>query len=144
MLYLEYEFYRLKYVETQQKFDELLSEKETLFARTQPKAVNYDGDHVSGGNATNKFEEYIEAKDRKRIDERLAEIKSILEDRERLLRLKEKELRASEDIRDKVFYMRYIDRMRIYKIANICHYSEMQIYRILHIINDSLKHDRKC
>lgn len=143
MLYLQYEDFKNKYHDTQKAYDEILTEKEELFTKTQPQAVQYDRDRVSGGTASNKFEEYVIAKDKKRIDERITEVKEILEERERLLRQKEKELRKSANIFDKVYYMRNIDRMRIYKIANACHYSEAQIYRILHVISESLKHDRK-
>lgn len=143
LFYLEYDAAKIKYREMLMQYEEILSEKAELFAKTQPQSVQYDKDRVSGGEAVNKFDEYIVKKDRKKIDERLAEIRSLLEDRERLLRLKEKELRLSSDIRDKVYLMRHVDNMRIYKIANITHYSEAQIYRILHDIRETVKHDRK-
>lgn len=143
MLYLQYEDYKNKYHDIQQAYDDILCEKEELFARTQPQSVNFERERISGGTATNKFEDYVIAKDKKLIDERLTAIKSILDDRERLLTQKEKELRQSANLFDKVYYMRFLDRMRIYKIANACHYSEAQIYRVLHEINESLKRDRK-
>lgn len=143
MVYIQYAEYKLKYEETQKLYEEILSEKEELFQRTQPGAVNYDMERVRGGTASNKYDEYIEAKEKKRIDERLNEIKSILDERHSLLKQKEKELRKSADVRDKVYTMRILDHVRIYKIANTIHYSEAQIYRILHDINKSLKHDRK-
>lgn len=143
MVYLQYAAYKLKYEETQRLYDEILSEKQELFQRTQPGAVNYDMERVSGGTVSNKYDEYISQKDKKRIDERLNEIRSILDERSLLLRQKEKELRESADVRDKVYYMRILDHVRIYKIANANHYSEAQIYRILHDIMISLKHDRK-
>ena len=140
MVYLQYIEYRAKYAETQKRYDEILCEKEELFQRTQPQAVQFDRERVGGGTASNKFEAYVIAKDEKRIDERLAEVKSLMDDRERLLKLKERELRASGDVRDKVYYMRYLDHVKIWRIAQIVNYSEPQIYRILRQIR---KHDRK-
>ena len=66
-----------------------------------------------------------------RIDGQLRELDGILDDRKRLLAEKEKELRASADIEDRVYCMRILDRVKVYKIAAAVHYSEMQVYRIL-------------
>ena len=143
-LYLQYEDYKAKYLETQKRYDDILSEKEQLFERTQPQGVRYDQERTSGGSPVNKFDEYLISKDKKRIDERLSEVKSLLEDRERLLKLKEKELRSSNDIWDKIYYMRYIDYSKIAKIARTVNYSEMQVYRILHAINDKINYVAKC
>lgn len=86
---------------------------------------------VDGGTPKNTFEVYLIKKEEQQIDEKLAEIKSILEDREQLLKLKEQELRASNDIKDKIYKYRKLDKMRAYKIARLVGYSERQIYRIL-------------
>lgn len=142
MVYLDYEAFKAKYLETQRSFDAILQEKEELFARTQPNAVRFDKERVSGGKIPNPFEDYMIAKEKKQIDQRLAEAKSILDDRERLLRLKEAELRASKAVIDRVYVLRYIERMRVYKIMRKLNYSERQIYRMLETIEES-KHGRK-
>lgn len=139
MLYLEYAHFKEKYLETQQKYNEILSEKELLFSRTQLQAVQFDKEKVSGGKQTNAFELYLLEKERTRIDERLAEVKSILDDREKLLSLKLQELRQSNVIEDKIYRMRYIDKIRVYKIAKLVNYSDRQVVRILSKINESLK-----
>lgn len=142
-LYLQYEGYRRKYIAAQQKYDELLSEKEALFERTQPGAVIYDKERVSSGTSSNKFDDYVIAKERTQIDERLDEARQILDEREQLLKRCEKDLRDSTNVYDKVYCLRYLDRLRIYKVANAVHYSEAQVYRILRDISESLKRDRK-
>ena len=71
------------------------------------------------------------AKDKKRIDDRLFEIKNILEDREILLKAKEQELRCSKNNIDQIYRMRFLEQMHITKISLIVHYSESQVYRIL-------------
>lgn len=139
MLYLEYEDFKAKYLETQRKYDEILSEKEELFQRTQPTAMNIDKERVSGGTKSNPFESYLIAKEKKQIDERLAEVKGLLDDREKLLNLKLEELRYSNAIEDKIYRMRHIDRIRIYKIARMVNYSEAQVYRILANIAENIK-----
>ena len=143
MIYFEYEYLLRKYREAQGRYDEILAEKEEIFERTQPKAIRYDRDKVTGGVPPDKNADYMIQSERKRIDERLQEVKNLLAERKYLLELKERDLRESKDIYDKVYTMRYLDHIRIYKIAGACHYSEAQIYRILHEICENLKDDRK-
>lgn len=139
MLYIEYHEYRDKYYDAQKKYDEVLSEKESLFARTQPKATQYDKEVVSGGSPSNTFDDYLIAKEKKQIDERLEEAKSILEDRERLLKLKEEELRHSKDWVDIIYVYYYIEKLSMRKIAKRIPFSTTEIYRKVEIIRKNVK-----
>lgn len=140
MLYEEYEEYKNKYYEVQKKYNDILNEKEELFAKTQPKAMQIKGEKTSGGKHTNTFDDYLIQKERKNIDRRLEEVKSILDDRERLLKLKEVELRASKHSHDKIYRCRYIDRLTIEKTARISSYSRSQVFNILKEIKKKIKH----
>ena len=139
MIYVIYEEYKNKYYETQKEYDVILNEKEKLFMLTQPSAVKFDKEIVSGGITDNTFDRYLILKEEKKIDQRLNEIKSILDDRERLLKLKEQELRASTSVQDKIYKYRYLDRLKVFKIAKLVGYSEPQIYRILKTIRNNIK-----
>ena len=139
MLYEEYEIYKNKYYEVQKKYNEILNEKEELFARTQPKAMQIKGEKTSGGKHTNTFDDYLIQKEKKNIDKRLEEVKSILEDRERLVRLKEQELRASNNSYDKIYRCRYVDKLTIEKTARLSNYSRSQVFNILKEIKKHLK-----
>lgn len=139
LLYVQYEEYKNKYYEVQRKYDEILGEKEKLFVRTQPKAIKFDKEKVSGGSPVNAFDEYLIMKEKKNIDQRLDEIKSILDDRARLVNLKEEELRASNNVQDKIYKYRYLDRLTVEKITRLVNYSRPQVFRILKIIRNNLK-----
>lgn len=141
MLYEQYNEYKIKYYEVQQKYNEILNEKEKIFAITQPKSTKYDKERVKGGSPSNSFDDYLVLKEEQQIDQRLEEIKSILSDRERLLKLKEDELRHSTNIQDKIYTYRYIDKMKIEKICRLVGYREAQVYRILKTIRNNLKYD---
>lgn len=141
MLYEEYQEYKIRYYEVQKKYNEILNEKEKLFARTQPKATKITGDKTAGGKRVNAFDEYLIQKEKKNIDQRLEEVKSILNDRERLLKLKEQELRTSNNPYDKIYRCRYIDRLTIEKTARISNYSRSQVFNILKKIKKNI--DRK-
>ncbi len=139
MLYEEYEEYKNRYYEVQRKYNEILNEKEELFAKTQPKATKITGEKTAGGKHINTFDDYLIQKERKNIDQRLEEIKSILDDRERLVKLKEQELRASSNSYDKIYRCRYIDKLTIEKTARLSNYSRSQVFNILKEIRKHLK-----
>lgn len=139
MLYEEYEEYKNRYYEVQRKYNEILNEKEELFAKTQPKATKITGEKTTGGKHINTFDDYLIQKERKNIDQRLEEVKTILEDRERLVKLKEQELRTSNNSHDKIYRCRYIDRLTIEKTARLSNYSRSQVFNILKEIRKHLK-----
>lgn len=139
MLYIEYEEYKNKYYEVQRKYNDILNEKEELFAKTQPKATQITGEKTGGGKHINAFDDYLIQKEKKNIDQRLQEVKSILDDRERLVKLKEDELRASNNSHDKIYRYRYIDRLTIEKTARLSSYSRSQVFNILNIIKKNIK-----
>ena len=139
MIYEEFEIFKIKYYEAQKKYNDILTEKEKLFARTQPKATDYSKERVNGGMPGNPFDDYLIQKEKRQLDQRLNEVKSILDDRERLLNLKEEELRCSNNIQDKIYRYRYIEKMRIEKICRLVGYGEAQVYRILRSIKNNLK-----
>ena len=139
MIYPIYERYLESYIKTQKQFNEILNEKEELFERTQPHSMSFDQESVSGGGGRNAFDEYLCAKERKHIDERLAEIKMILDDRKELLKKKEQELRNSKHLFDRIYRMRYLDHYKMDRIASIIGYSKSQICRILQKIDDEIQ-----
>lgn len=139
MLYVEYLDYKKKYLDAQIIYDEILSEKETLFLMTQPKPSQVDAERVSGGKRTNKIDEYISIKDEKKIDLRLEEIRSILQDRENLLKAKEMELRNSKEWLDIIFVYYYIEKLSIRKISKKIPFGTTEIFRKLKKIEKSIK-----
>ena len=142
MIYIEYHEYKNKYYAAQKEYDKLLSEKEVLFARTQPKATKYDKEKVSGGSPSNSFDNYLMTKEQKQLDERLEETRSILEGREKLYKQKEEELKLSENPYDKIYYNKYVKNLTPYKMWDVG-YEPSQIYRILRKIEKILNMTQK-
>lgn len=139
MVYVEYNQIRTKYLLAQLQYDFILTEQEELFARTQPQAVNVENERVMGGDPLSPFDAYLIEKERKHIDERLKEVKGILDDRKELLDLKERELRASKDWHDIIFKHYFLDNLSIRQIENRIPYSRRQIYRKINEIKSNLK-----
>lgn len=131
MVYKDYEFYLWKYHQTQMIYNDILSEKEELFQKTQIHAITYDKEKVNGGVGNDALEEYMMKVEEKKIDARLFEVRKILDERKRLLDEIETDLRASTHLYDKVYRMRYLDNLSPYVIGKKLNYSKAQIYRIL-------------
>lgn len=130
MIYQEYEVCKAKYRELQKSFDSVLTEKERLFVITQPKAITYDKDKVQSGHNSNTLESYVISCEEKHLDDKLNELKRLLEDRGMLLKVKEEELRRSQDKKDKIYVMLYLDCLSLRKVAETMSYSKTQIQRI--------------
>ena len=138
MIYLEFESLKIQRQSTFEALRNIINEKEELFSRTQPASVDYDKERVSGGGVSTPFDDYVIAKEARQIDQRIEECKAILAERENLLKRKEGELRASKDICDVIYVLRFLEHMRLYKIASRIHYSEAQTYRLYSQISNQL------
>lgn len=142
-IYITYEEYKKKYYEVQMLYNNILEEKERLFAKTQPQSTKFDKISVDGGKPSNSFDDYLIIKDKKQIDKRLEEIKIISNDRKMLLEEKESELRKSKEWIDKVYVYKYLDNIKVKKIIHLIPYEEAQIYRMLDEIKKTLKRGAK-
>lgn len=144
MLYQEYEVLKAKCMESCKMWEEVMEQKEELFAMTLPSAVRTDKEKISGGMRQSTFDVYLIKKEQLHIEEKIMEIESIIECRKKMLKQKEGELRVSRNLHDRIYTMRYIDHSRVKFIAKKIGYSESQIYRILEIIEEKTKLARKC
>ena len=138
MLFVEYERCKDIYIELQAKYESVMLEKERLFTRVMPSAINYDKEDIQTSISSNMLDEYILALERNKVDERLESIKSMLADRQRLLTMKEQALRKSPDKNDRLYVMRYLDGMSVRQMTRRMHLSKTQIYRILDEIRQKI------
>lgn len=129
MIYTEYELCKFKYMELQKRFDAVLTEKERLFTKTQPNAITYDKDHVQMSHDGNVLENYVIALETGEIDKKIDNLRGLLDDRGKLLRLKEEELRKSQIREDKIYVMRFLEGMNIGEIAKNLNFSRQEIHR---------------
>lgn len=152
MLYIEYTQIKIKYRQAERSLERILTEKDKLFQRTQPKSTmgEYEREfdkHINvsskGGAKVSQIEEYVIAMEEQGINERLKEAKSICEDWRELLQTKEEELRRSKDIDDELFVMRCIEHKRVRDIVRKTHYSRGQVYKRLQKIRDKIKEETK-
>ena len=128
MIYPEYVRYKIKYEALQERFTEVLMEKEKAFANTQPSGIRYDKEPVQCSGGSSPLEEYAANIDE--IDEKLDVIRTTIADWKILLETKERELRRSKVIPDRIYTMKYLDGYGMSKIAYNLNYSRTQVYRI--------------
>lgn len=143
MICVEYAILQREYDRAFKLYNSIITEKEQLFMITQPSAIEYDKDKVQT-TPKNPLETYIEQKEAKRIDQRLEEAKTLLYDRDYLLKAKKRELVASKVLDDLIFRYKNIDGIKVSHIAEMLGFSTSQVYRILHQIDKKIKLATKC
>lgn len=131
MLYVVYEQYKNKLHNAQQVLDEIIIEKEELFAKTQPQSTDFEKEPTKGGVPGDRFYEYVKEKQNKQIEERLAEAKSIVNDRKELLLSKEEELRRSKNEYDIIYKYYFLEYLTIRQIEKRIYISKSEIDRKL-------------
>ena len=131
MVYVDYEEYRNKYLAIQQQFNLVLSKKEAIFTKTLPSGIRYDKEHVQSSPSSCPLEDYVISLEEQKIDEDLKHLRQLMEDREKLLDSKEKELRKSPDKYDTIYRLKYLDGYGVNKISSMLNYSKSQVYRML-------------
>jgi len=138
-LYLEHRKYYLAYQNALVKVDKIVNEREELLATVQPKSPLADHERefmkanpsVTGGQYVNKVEEYVIELEQRKIKERLAEAKEILNERYEILMLKERELRKSKDIYNVIYTYKWVDGLKAEAIIVQTGYSRSQVYNII-------------
>lgn len=130
-----YERAKAKYITAQDTYKAAVDRKSELFQRTQPQAISIKADKITGGGISNPLEDYMIAKDKLRLDDRIREAWDLLRERERILQTAERDLRQSVALYDRIYTARYLDAHSVESIASHLHYSKRQVYRILDTIS---------
>lgn len=138
MIYIQYERIKQKYRLAQDNYEELIREKEVLFSLTQPKSQQTDKERVVGGQSDNAFDRYLIKQEKTNIEERLEAAKTILDVRKEMLEQKRAELEESEDVMDRLYYLKYIKRLRNKEIYDEIEYSKAQTTRYLQVIRSAI------
>ena len=139
MLYLEYERAKANFRSAQAMFEDALLEKERLFTITQPKAITYDKDVIQTSPCGDVLDRYVIALEDEHIEEKLRPFRELVMNRESLLDVKERELRKSADVFDKMYVYRFLEGMSIRGISKIMNYSRAQTYKKLQSIQKKIK-----
>lgn len=132
------EHYRLneEYKEAKKEFDKALEKKSQLLYSVVPKSANFENELVKG-SSSNKFLNYTIKMEE--IDKEINVRRNLRDVLAYRLKLKEIELKKSDNILDKVYYLKIVERMKVKYISIKINYSKEQTYRFLKKIAEDLK-----
>lgn len=108
-----------------------MEKRDNIFAMTQPKSTSLDNEIVDGGKPINTIEEYIIQDEQQGLSVRIEQLNRLLDDWYQALKRKREELALSKNPYDRVYYYYCIEKLSVYKIVVLVHYSKSQIYRML-------------
>lgn len=140
-LFLEHYEIKQKYLNAKYKYDKLIEKKAMLVISTQPKATNLDKELVKGGIPTDKFENFVERLEM--LDPEIQLARNERDMQEYFLKKKEIELSNSDDVLDKIYYLKYVKHYKVRNVGTNINYSRAQVYRKLEEINQKLKDETK-
>ena len=129
MIYEEYEAIWSRIRKIEKELFDLINKRDELFSMTQPKSATMDKEIVDGKNPINTMEEYVIQKEY--LNEKINQLNQTLDDRYQILKRKREELKLSKNIYDRIYYLRGIERLSVYRISVIIGYSKEQTYRYL-------------
>lgn len=129
MIYEEYEAIWSKIRKKEKELFELINRRDELISMTQPKSSQFDKEIVDGKNPVNTMEQYVIQKEY--LNEKIVQLNQTLDDWYQVLKRKRDELKLSKNIYDRIYYLRSIERLSVYRISVMIGYSKEQTYRYL-------------
>jgi len=135
-LYEEYYDLFKKYNNAKWHYEDKLRKKALLIIQTQPGAIDTTKENVKGGKITDKFELFVSQLEK--LDPELQTARNERDLLAYLLKKKEKELRGSKDIIDRVYVLKYLDKRKARHISIIINYSLSRTYDLINEIEKKL------
>ena len=142
MIYEEYEAMWSKIRNKEKELFDLITKRDQVFERTQPKSPKLDKELVDGKNPVNMMDHYVI--EIEYYDIKINQLNQTLDDLYQILRRKREELKLSKNLYDRLYYYFCIERLSVYKIASLVHYSQSKIYRKLEKMSIEVKDAKKC
>ena len=136
MLYVDYEkMWEVIRKQEKELFD-LINKRDELFTMTQPKSTTFDKELVDSSHQSNTLEKYVIKEEQ--ITLRINQLNKSIDDRYQALNRKREELRLSKNIYDRIYYLKYIEKLNIYKIATLVNYERTSVWRHLKKIEKNI------
>ena len=129
MIYAEYEKMWAVIKKQEKELFELINKRDELFLKTQPKATKLDKEKVDGNKTSNMMESYIIKQES--YTRRINQLQVSLDDRYQALNRKREELRASKNVYDRIYYLKYIEKLSTFKIGKMAGYDRTSVWRYL-------------
>lgn len=141
-LYEEYIRIKRKYKDASKTYDKVLERKARLYFDMEPKAVDVSKERVNGGKREDQFASFVA--NLEEIDIELHKARNERDLQNYFLKKKELELRESQEVINKIYAYRYIDRMKVKHIALKVHYGKTKIYEYINEIEEKIEEMRSA
>lgn len=135
-LFVEHYHLNEEYKEAKKEFEKALAKKSQLLYSIVPRSANFENELVKG-SSSNKFLNYTIKMEE--IDKEINVRRNLRDVLAYRLKLKEIELKKSDNILDKVYYLRIVERIKVRQICIKINYSKTQTYRILEEVRKKCK-----
>lgn len=136
MIYEEYEAILSKIQRKEKKLFDLLEKRDNIFDKTQPKSTPMDKEIVDGKNPINTIEEYLVQKEY--LNEEIDQLNQTLDDWYQILNRKKVIFKDSKHILDRIYYLRLIEILEPWKIANLIPCDRATVYRYMGVLSKKI------
>ena len=137
MLYVDYERMWDIIKKQEKELFRLINIRDELFTMTQPRSKTFEKEVVDTSHTnSNALESYVIKQEQYTI--RINQLNQSIDDRYQALNRKREELRLSKNIYDKIYYLKYIEKLSIYKIALLVGYDRTSVWRHLKKIEKNI------
>ena len=128
MIYLEYAELLKKYNDANRDFLDALDKKQELLCMVTPGATKYsEKTSQNTGQGDKKLIEYVSKIEY--VDKLITSTRNTRDITNYELKKKEKELRESKDVYDRIYVYKWLEHKSVYKFYRLLNYSKAQIYR---------------
>lgn len=141
--YKEHRKAYIDFVNAQNVVNDVVDEYLVAFQRTQPHSPTYSDTGVPRGVKVNRTEEYIIEVEHKDLKRRAEDATMLLDLKQKLLDIKEKELRKSCNVYDAIYVAKWVDHKKTKDIIRDLDfkgfdYSTSQVYEIIKRIGNEI------
>jgi len=137
-MYLEYHELLKKYKDAERRYNESLEERSKLILAVMPKATQAKEIMTSGGNTSSDWKLINYASEIDEVDKFINQSRNTRDMLNYELKKLERLLKDSPDVKDRIYYYRWIKRMSPYKFYKQLGYTVRQIYRYIEEMKENL------
>lgn len=127
-LFIEYHELKKEYQRSKFDYDKALNKKAEYLYSILPGGSNTESELIKGGSSDKLLNYTIKMEE---IEKEITVRRNLMDNLSNRLKLKELELKDSEHILDKIYYLKYVKNNKVRHIARILNYSSSRTYDYL-------------
>lgn len=137
-MYLEYHELLKKYKDAERRYNESLEERSKLILAVMPKATQAKEVMTTGGSTSSDWKLIDYASEIDEVDKLINQSRNTRDMLNYELKKLERQLKDSPDVKDRIYYYKWIRRMSPYKFYRMIGYSIRQTYNFIGEMNEKL------